>query len=92
MVHHDHFVHVAPDPILPRLEGLNQWVLRSMEVLGRVLVRTRIATAYVPADQTFPELNPPVAALQAFLTALCARLYVFDLVQMRAVSQKILLS
>jgi hypothetical protein len=92
MGHHDDFVHVAPDPIFPRLKGLHQWVLGSMEVLGRVLVRARIAAAHVSADETFPEVNPPVAALQALLAALCALLYVFDLVQMRAVSQKILLS
>jgi hypothetical protein len=90
MGHHDDFVHVAPDPNLPRLKGLHQWVLGSIEVLGRVLVRARIATAHVSADETFPEVNPPVTARQALLAALCARLYVFDLVQMRAVSQKIL--
>jgi hypothetical protein len=37
------------------------------------------------ADQALPEVDPPVTGLQALFAALCARLYIIDLVQVRAV-------
>lgn len=36
--HHDDLVHVAPDPILSRLEGLHKRVIRGVEVLGRMFI------------------------------------------------------
>src|SRR5215210_4304668 len=83
--HHDDLIHVAPDPVLPRLEGLYERVPGGVEVLGRVFVLGVVATSYVSADQALPKMDPGVAHLQALLAAVRARLYVLDLVQVRAV-------
>ena len=40
-----------------------------MEVLGRVFILRTVATAYVPAAKTDSKMNPAVAGLQAFFTA-----------------------
>jgi hypothetical protein len=45
-----------------------------MKVFGGVLVLGRIAAANVTADQTFPEMDPCIAHLQAFLAAFATRL------------------
>ena len=47
-LHHD-LVHVAPQPVLARLERLDQRVVVGMEVLGRVLVLRLVATPHVAA-------------------------------------------
>ena len=67
-------------------------MLARVEVLRGVVVGTGVATAYVAAGQAFPEMDPPISGLQALLAALGARFYVVDLVQVRAISQKVLLS
>jgi hypothetical protein len=67
-------------------------MLARVEVLRGVVVGTGVATAYVAAGQAFPEMDPPIPGLQALLASLSARLYGMDLVQVRAVSQRVLLS
>ena len=42
-----------------------------MKVFGGVLIPGRVATADVTADQTFPQVDPGIAHLEAFLAALC---------------------
>ena len=69
----EHFVYVAPSPVLARLEGLHDGVLGLMEVLGGVLVLGGIAAAHVAADEAFAQVHPGVAHLQAFLAAFAAR-------------------
>src|SRR5215210_3343416 len=88
--HHDDLVHIAPDPVLPRLEGLYERVPGGVEVLGRVFVLGVVATSYVSADQALPKMDPGVAHLQALLAAVRARLYVLDLVQVRTVRRHLL--
>jgi hypothetical protein len=61
--YHHELVDVAPDPVLPRLKGLNYRVLRGVEVLCGVAVRARIATTHMAADQTLPEVYPSVTRL-----------------------------
>jgi hypothetical protein len=67
----EHLVHVAPPPVLSRLEGLDYGVIRGMEVPGRMFVLGRVAASDVPADE-------------ALLAALGARGDVVDLPQVRA--------
>jgi len=43
-----------------------------MEVFGGVFVLGRIAAAHVAANQAFPQMDPGIAHLQAFLAALAA--------------------
>src|SRR5271154_6189100 len=71
-----HFVHIAPAPVLARLEGLDDRVLGLMEVLGGMLVLGRVAAADVAADEALPQVDPGIAHLEAFLAAFAAR---FDL-------------
>src|SRR6185436_15806302 len=63
-------VDVTPPPRLPRLERLDDRVLRAVVVLRRVLVLRRIAAADVAAAQAAAEVHPRVARLQALLAAL----------------------
>src|SRR5215213_2211986 len=80
---HDDLVYVAPDPILARLEGLNERVLRGVEVPGGVLVLGAVATPYVAADEALPEMHPRVTHLEALLAPFGAGFHVADLVQVR---------
>jgi hypothetical protein len=73
-----YFVHVAPFPALARLKRPHNGVLGLMEVLGSVGVLGGVAAAYMAADQAFPQVDPGIAHLQAFLAALSAGSYFFD--------------
>jgi hypothetical protein len=46
-----------------------------MKVLGRVLARRGIATAYVPAFGATPQVQPPATARQTFETTVSGWLY-----------------
>src|SRR5690242_758093 len=85
------FVHITPTPVLPRLKGLDDWVLGLMKVFGGMLVLRRVAAANVAALQTETQVYPAVAHLQAFLAAFPTRLYIANLTQMRARSGHVLL-
>src|ERR1035438_3019711 len=69
----NHFVHVAPDPILARLDGLHQGVMRGVKVFGGVLVLGGIATAHVAALQTRPQVHPAISHFEALLATGGAR-------------------
>ena len=73
-----HVVHVAPAPVLPRLERLDYRVPACVEVLGSVLIWRCVATAYVPAGETLSQMNPRSAHPQALLAALGGRRYGFS--------------
>src|SRR5579872_7073866 len=47
-------------------------MLGLVEVFGGMLVLRRIAAAHVPAAETFPQMDPGVAHLEAFFAALAA--------------------
>jgi hypothetical protein len=83
--HHD-LVDVAPDPILPGLEGLDQRMLRGVEVFGSMFVLGAVATSNVAAAHALAQVHPRVARLEALLTALGAWLYVLYLIQVRTPS------
>jgi hypothetical protein len=75
-----HFIHVAPDPALSRLDGTNQRVGRFLEMLRSMLVLGRIAASHMAANQAKPEMHPSVARLHALFThAFVGALY-FDLI------------
>lgn len=59
-------------------------MLGVMEVLGCVLIRGRVTTAYVATFQAQTQVYPTAADLQAFLTAIWSlRVDSLDLVQVR---------
>ena len=62
-------VGVTPRPVFPRFEASNQRVMRAAEMFSGVLVGRRIAAADVAAGKAKPEMNPPAAGLEAFLTS-----------------------
>src|SRR5918996_1126499 len=82
---HD-LVHVAPAPVLARLDRSRDRVARFGGVPAGVLVRRGVAAADDPARLTQPQVNPAVAALQALGAAgdRLGGLEQLDLVQVRA--------
>jgi hypothetical protein len=81
----DHFIHVAPDPFLPRLNRPNDGVMHVMEVLSSVFILRRIATADVAADHTQAQMNPRIAKFYAFFADMRLCRCDFDLIEMFAV-------
>jgi hypothetical protein len=67
-----YLVDVTPTPVFTRLEGLDNWVVRRVEVLGGVLVLGRIAAANMPAFETEAQVYPRVSDFQTILTTICA--------------------
>lgn len=81
-----HFIDIAPDPVLPRLDGAHQWMLGLMEVLSSVLVLGRVATSDVPALQAHAQMYPGVAGLYAILADVLVGFRELDLIQMSTCS------
>ena len=82
-----HAVRVAPGPVLVRLEGLDDGMVRGVVVFGRVPVGRGIAASHMAAGQAQPEMDPPASDLETFLATIRgARLDPADPVQMRAAS------
>src|SRR5271169_1997899 len=81
-VQHD-FVHVAPAPVLTRLDRLDDGVFGAMKMLGGMLVLGGIAAPDVPANEAHPQMNPLVPHLQTFFAAVCAWIYFLDLFDVR---------
>jgi hypothetical protein len=79
------FVHVTPDPAFPRLDGTNQRMLRFVEMLGRMLVLGRVATANVSASEAKAQVNPRVAGLSTVLTHMHMSFSDFDLIEVGAI-------
>src|SRR5690349_4125847 len=77
-------VDVAPEPVLVRLERLDDRMLVRARVLRRVLVRRRVAAADVPARHAAPQVQPGGADREALLAALGPRRRIEDLLEMGA--------
>src|SRR5712692_2519262 len=60
----ENLIDIAPAPVLPGLEGSDDGVPGGAEVLGRVLVRRRIATPDVAALAAEPQMDPLLAAFR----------------------------
>ena len=56
-----HLVHVAPHPVLSRLQGLDDGVIGGVEVLRGVLVLRVIAASHVAAREAEAKVNPGVS-------------------------------
>jgi hypothetical protein len=74
-------VHVAPAPILPRLEGLDDGVIGAVEVLGSVLISGLIAAPYMPTGHAEAQMHPGIAYPEAVLAAVRAGCYFANLVE-----------
>src|ERR1700685_3145580 len=82
LVQHE-LVHVAPAPILARLDRLHDGMFCSMKMLGGMLVLGGIAAPDVAADQAHPQMDPRVSHLQTFFAAICAWLHFLDFFDVR---------
>jgi hypothetical protein len=71
----ENFVHVAPLPAFAGFEGADDRMLGLMEMLGGMGVLRRVAAADVAAYEAFPQVDPGITHLQAFLAALAAGSY-----------------
>jgi hypothetical protein len=81
---HENLIHITPTPRFPRLERLDDRVSRLLKMFGGVLVLGGIAAADVAALQTDAQMNPGIAAFQAFLAAVRGGLHIPDLTNMCA--------
>jgi hypothetical protein len=80
---HRHFVNVTPNPVFAGFKRLDQWMLRTMEMFGGVLVFGRVAAADMAARQTQAQMHPFIAALQTFLTPCAGWRNILNLIEMR---------
>jgi hypothetical protein len=78
-----HLVDIAPAPVLPWLEGLDDGVVGRVEMLCGMLIFRGIAAANMPAFQTDTQVNPAIPRLQTILTPLRARRDIVYMVKMR---------
>jgi hypothetical protein len=77
-----HLIHVAPAPILSRLEGPDNGVTYGVKVLCRMFVLRRVAASDVAAYHAKAQVHPDIAHLQAFFASPCVRFDILDLVDM----------
>ena len=68
-----HLVDVTPDPVLSRLEGLNDRMVGGVEMLGGMLVLRRVAAANMPTRQTEAQMHPAISGFQTVLTSIGTR-------------------
>ena len=68
-----HLVDIAPAPAFRRIVALDHGMAGRVEMRGGVFVRGIVAAADVAATAADPQVQPSVAALQAFLTTESAR-------------------
>jgi hypothetical protein len=78
------FIDVTPTPVFTRLERPHDGVMRSVKMLRRMFIRRRIATAYMSTDKTKPQMHPAGAHFETLLAPFGVRMYVVDLIEMRA--------
>jgi hypothetical protein len=79
----------APSPILATLNGTHDGMLGFVEMFGSVFVLRGIAATDFPALHAKAQMDPAVASFHALLAALCMRLDVLDLIEMRTLCHKL---
>src|SRR5260370_34045 len=77
-------IDVTPDPILSRLEGLNDRMVGRVEMPGGVLVLRIVTAAYMSTRETEAQVYPGISDFQTVLTSIGARCDVLYLIKMRA--------
>src|SRR4051794_25193183 len=63
-------VGVAPAPVLSLLKAADNGVMRTIEVLGGVLIRRRVTAADVAAGEAQSQVDPPSIGLEALFAAI----------------------
>jgi hypothetical protein len=80
LLRHKRFVYITPSPVLTRLKRLHNGMLGLMKMFGGMFVPGRIAAPNMTADQTFSQVDPGIAHLQAFFTTLAAWFHIADFI------------
>src|SRR6202042_924173 len=78
-----HFIDIAPEPILARLDRLDDRMFRLVKMLRGVFVFRTVAASDVSAFSAEPQVHPRVSHFQALFAAMRCRFYVLDLVGVR---------
>src|SRR5689334_9023814 len=84
-------INVAPGPILPWLERLDDRVVRRVKMFGGVLVLGRVTAAHMSTNAAEAQMHPRIAYLQALFAAIPARRHVADLIQVCTGRHRVLL-
>jgi hypothetical protein len=75
-----HLVHVAPAPVLSRLEGTDDGVTCGVIMFRRMFVLRRVAASNFAADHAKAKMHPDIAHLQAFFTSTSVRFDILNLI------------
>ena len=78
-----HLIDITPDPILSRLEGLNDRMGGRVEMPGGVLVLRIVTAAHMSTRETEAQVYPGISDFQTVLTSIGARCDVLYLIKMR---------
>src|SRR6185437_4658830 len=78
-----HLVDIAPAPSLGRIIALDDGMLAAVEMLGGMLVLGGVAAADMPAGPADAQMQPFIAAFEAFLATLGAGRDLGDGIQVR---------
>ena len=78
-----HLIDVTPDPVLTRLEGLDNRVVGRMEMLGGVLILRIVTAPDMSTGETEAQVHPGISNFQTVLTSIGARCDFLYLIKMR---------
>jgi hypothetical protein len=71
-------IHIAPAPFFSGFKGLNDRMMRGMEMLGRVAIGRTVATPDMTTGKTKPQMDPAAAGLETILATCGGRCYLLD--------------
>src|SRR5690348_7594567 len=77
-----HLIDVTPDPILSRLEGLNDRMVGRVKMPGSMLILRIVTAAYMSTRETEAQVHPGISNFQTVLTSIGARCDVLYLIKM----------
>ena len=79
----EQLVNVTPDPVLTRLDGLNERVVGGVEMPGGVLILRIVTAPDMSTGETEAQVYPGISNFQTVLTSIGARCDVLYLIKMR---------
>jgi SNF family Na+-dependent transporter len=77
-------VHIAPAPVFPGFERLDDRMMNLVKVFCSVLVLRTVTTSNVTAREAETQMNPRISHFEAFFAAVAAGLHFFNFAEMRA--------
>lgn len=84
----EQLIDIAPTPVFPRLERLDQRIVRGVEMLRRMFIGRVVTAANMAAAKAKTQMHPPAAGAEALLATFGrSRLDVANLTEMIALHQ-----